>query len=216
MSSRSIAQEAFARCQTREATEQGPCWEWPARRSPLGYGLAPAPSWTKSRIVTRQVWALLNGPIADEACVLHRCDNPPCYRPSHLFIGTRADNVRDMIDKGRAWHPSNEAASRVKLTDVQVREIRRRRGAGESCTSLAAAFDVHRSHISRICRGLFRPTDDPAEIPVVPDRCKYGHDYTPENTYVRPDTGRRMCRACSSVRAQRRTAQRRALAGGVS
>lgn len=54
----------------------------------------------------RVAWELANGPINNGLFVLHKCDNPRCCNPSHLFLGTQADNVRDMISKGRmnkAW-----------------------------------------------------------------------------------------------------------------
>ena len=50
----------------------------------------------------RWAWMLVHGSIPDGLHVLHRCDNPPCFRPSHLFLGTDADNARDMASKGRS------------------------------------------------------------------------------------------------------------------
>ena len=48
-------------------------------------------------------WQLSRGPIPQGAKVLHSCDNPQCVRPDHLFLGSQADNIRDMTAKGRAW-----------------------------------------------------------------------------------------------------------------
>jgi len=49
----------------------------------------------------RVVWSLFNGSPPLDMCVLHKCDNPPCCNPNHLFLGTRFDNMRDMVKKGR-------------------------------------------------------------------------------------------------------------------
>jgi hypothetical protein len=75
------------------------CWEWIADRTAKGYGRK---RWG-SRVVLahRLSWELANGPIPAGLSVCHHCDNPPCVRPSHLFLGTARENVRDMVQKGR-------------------------------------------------------------------------------------------------------------------
>jgi len=76
------------------------CWLWrgAARR---GYG-AFSPQHGTTRPAHRVAWELANSaPIPDGLCVLHRCDNPPCVRPDHLFLGTKKDNAQDAIRKGR-------------------------------------------------------------------------------------------------------------------
>ena len=70
------------------------------------------------------------GQIPDGAFVLHRCDNPLCVNPEHLWLGNNADNMRDMESKGRAKHPKGEYHGRAKLTEVQVREILRMAAEG--------------------------------------------------------------------------------------
>jgi hypothetical protein len=66
-------------------------------------------------------------PPPDKPCILHRCDNPPCCNPAHLWAGTKADNVADMIAKGRALRGTShgELNGQAKLTQEAVREIRR-------------------------------------------------------------------------------------------
>lgn len=82
----------------------------------------------RSILAHRLAWMLLVGKIPKGLCVLHRCDVPQCVRPSHLFLGTIADNVADMIHKGRIGPRrglSGEANPRAKLTRNVVLMIRR-------------------------------------------------------------------------------------------
>lgn len=80
--------------------ELGPCWVWTAGRFACGYGQFA--KGRPSRYAHRISWALANGPVPDGLWVLHKCDNRPCVRPDHLFLGTHADNMRDMVEKGRS------------------------------------------------------------------------------------------------------------------
>jgi hypothetical protein len=81
------------------------CWEWTARRYPRGYGAydLPRPLKMQRRPVPahRVAYALFYGVEPGGLWVLHRCDNPPCVRPDHLFLGTHADNMADMYAKKR-------------------------------------------------------------------------------------------------------------------
>ncbi len=78
------------------------CWGWTGAENRFGYGvIGTGPASAKPRLAHRVRWELVNGPIPPGLYVLHRCDNPPCTNPAHLFLGTYADNVHDMIDKGR-------------------------------------------------------------------------------------------------------------------
>jgi hypothetical protein len=77
------------------------CWEWsgPQRATRSGYGVI---SLHPSVLAHRFAYELFHGPIPDGLLVRHRCDNPPCVHPDHLLVGTNADNVRDMWERGRA------------------------------------------------------------------------------------------------------------------
>ena len=75
------------------------CWEWAGKRTSLGYGrLKVGPRYWYAH---RRAWVLAKGPIPSGMRVCHRCDNPSCVRPDHLWLGTQTDNVRDMMTKGR-------------------------------------------------------------------------------------------------------------------
>ena len=76
------------------------CIEWRGYTNKAGYGVK---TWNrKHKLLHRVAWEWANGPILEGAHVLHRCDNPPCVNPNHLFLGTQADNMKDMIAKGRS------------------------------------------------------------------------------------------------------------------
>ncbi len=83
-----------------------PCIEWAKSRYPKGYGKLGIGSRTDGSRRTvyahRQAWEDSFGPVPDGMHVLHHCDNPPCIEPTHLFLGTNADNVADRVAKGRS------------------------------------------------------------------------------------------------------------------
>jgi hypothetical protein len=76
------------------------CWQWTAYRDPMGYGRFRLNG--EARLAHRVSWEMHNGSISPEdLCVLHKCDNPSCVNPDHLFLGDRIANVADMVAKGR-------------------------------------------------------------------------------------------------------------------
>lgn len=125
------------------------CWLWTRATQNKGYGLM---WWTDGKLwlVHRLAWMLTNGPIAKGLMVCHRCDNPLCVRPSHMFLGTQKDNMADMKAKLRERHP---VPSSRKLTDDDVREIRRRHAAGERNADIARTMGMSPPPISRIVTG---------------------------------------------------------------
>jgi hypothetical protein len=137
------------------------CWEWNAAADGLGYGRW----WFRDavRLSHRVAWEITHGPIPDGLCVLHRCDNPKCVRPDHLFLGTQGDNIRDMHAKKRAKPARGELSSRAKLTSEQVRDIwARYTGKHGEQTKLAKEYGVSSHQISMIVGGkswlhLFEP-----------------------------------------------------------
>lgn len=79
--------------------KSGDCWVWTSSRNQHGYGQVHFQS--RPRFAHRVSWILTNGEILNDLWVLHHCDNPPCVRPDHLFLGTPKDNSQDMVRKGR-------------------------------------------------------------------------------------------------------------------
>lgn len=97
------------------------CWEWTAYTCSFGYGYMGVGPRTHS--AHRISWMIHTGKMP-KLCVLHKCDNPACVRPDHLFLGTRADNAHDMFAKGRSYDRRGEGNPRSKLTEKDVIEIR--------------------------------------------------------------------------------------------
>lgn len=93
-----------------------PCWVWTGSLFPNGYGQCGV-GMKGSQLTHRVAWELTNGPIPDNMQVCHHCDNRPCVRPEHLFLGDNSANMRDMISKGRRDYAQ-------KLTPDTVRVIR--------------------------------------------------------------------------------------------
>lgn len=123
------------------------CWEWTGSRNRPGrYGRV---LWRGKRLLAHRVaWTVAGGEVPDGLRVLHRCDNPICVRPEHLFLGTQADNVADMIAKGRAKNQRGHRNGRAILTDDDVVDIRTLYHIGDlTQVQLGAAFGVSRPTI---------------------------------------------------------------------
>ena len=121
------------------------CWIWTGYKSPDGYGR----SWFKgqARMVTRVLWELLHGNIPFGMHVLHKCDNPPCVNPDHLFLGTLQDNATDRDNKHRhralkgSEHPRHKL-SESDILNIQILDI--------PSKNIAKLYGLHRSSVWRI------------------------------------------------------------------
>jgi hypothetical protein len=102
----------------------------------------------------RLAWTLANGEDPGDLLICHKCDNPPCCNPAHLYAGTSSDNQRDR----KNWR-SGDGANRTRMTDRQVREARQRYvrrsppGSGTSSADLAAEYGVTVPYLVRLLRG---------------------------------------------------------------
>jgi hypothetical protein len=140
------------------------CWPWAGPRDSNSYGQL----WWEGRLrLAARVMLELQGHLFQRGeCALHRCDNPPCVNPQHLFVGTHKDNSDDMIAKGRDAKaygdangsrkhrermPRGEGHHGAKFTNQEVAEILASR---ESGASIARRYGVHRSCVNRIRSGV--------------------------------------------------------------
>jgi hypothetical protein len=131
--------------------KENECWNWMGSVHYMwGYGHFRANG--KQVAAHRYSWILVNGNIPKGLCVCHKCDNPKCVNPSHLFLGTVADNNLDKKLKGRQPPVIGEKNPRAKLTEENVREIRRLHILGESGASLGRKFGVVKEEIYDIVK----------------------------------------------------------------
>jgi hypothetical protein len=79
------------------------CWQWTANKNNKGYGMIYWEKHMKKMLAHRAMWEMTNGEIPAGLHVLHRCDNPSCVNPDHLFLGTHRENMQDKLAKGRAY-----------------------------------------------------------------------------------------------------------------
>ncbi len=159
-------------------TEPG-CWTWTGAMDGGGYGSV---YWRGRNVAAhRASHECFVGPIGDGLDVMHSCDNPPCINPAHLSSGTRAENLADMVRRGRsatgsrngvATHPErvrrgdghwkrimtgslrrDTSSPAAKLTARNVYEIRRMRTAGVGAPAIGLRFNVSSTTVYRICNG---------------------------------------------------------------
>jgi hypothetical protein len=127
------------------------CWEWNGSRTGFGHGQIGTGS-GRTVYTHRLSYELAHGPIPDGLCVLHRCDNPPCCRPDHLFLGTRSDNMADKVAKGRQQR--GERAGNAVLTEEKVMAILAAYATGEfPVLTLANEYGANEATMRAIVNG---------------------------------------------------------------
>jgi hypothetical protein len=134
--------------------ELGPCWIWKGAKNSLGYGHIFKDG---SEVYAHRLsYEFAYGSVPEGLDILHKCDNPTCIRPDHLFPGTHKQNIDDMVTKGRCNRAFGENAGPSKLTTEQVHRIKSRESSGERQIDLAFEYGINQSEISKIVRGKRR------------------------------------------------------------
>ena len=133
--------------------ELGPCWQWTAGVFKSGgYGLFGING--EMRRCHRVSWIISHGSIQDGVQILHKCDNPRCVNPAHLFAGTPNDNMQDMIVKGRSVHAKGDHHPCAQLTLRSACEIKTLAQRGWATKAmLARMYAQSRTNIGRIVNG---------------------------------------------------------------
>lgn len=125
-------------------TETG-CQEFIGARNNKGYGNIVIDGQHKK--AHRLAYEYYNGLIPEGMHVLHKCDNPPCCNPDHLFLGSNLDNVNDSISKNRRANQVGSNNGNKTLNEISVKEIRRLHASGIKPTILSDMFSVSPSCI---------------------------------------------------------------------
>lgn len=124
------------------------CWEWTNHKSTFGYGVF----WLdgKNRYAHRVSWEIENGDIPVGMFVLHKCDNPPCVNPKHLFLGSRQDNEDDKYSKGRGIAGARNG--RTTRTELDILAIRNCKELGVRQAAISDVYNVEKTTLSAIIR----------------------------------------------------------------
>lgn len=144
----SVKQRLLARVTVNNESK---CWEFNGAKDSKGYGLLRI---NKTMFKAHRVsYEEFVGTIPEELFVLHKCDNRKCVNPDHLFLGTHADNMLDMVIKGRSYRHIGSKHHQAKLTESDIHFIRQSLLDGELCSEIAKLYSVSRTTISSIKRG---------------------------------------------------------------
>lgn len=130
------------------------CWLWTSSYTSNGYGEISIGGRSNREVLRahRLSWAIFRGPIPEGMLVCHKCDNPPCCNPDHLFLGTQSDNMRDMVRKGRnsGVRAKGENNGASKLTEAQISEMRSLYNTCWTQAEIARRFGVGTGTVSNV------------------------------------------------------------------
>jgi len=147
---RTLAQRFWAKVE-----KAGPddCWIWTGATRAGRYGNIRVGGKRGPMVASHRIQMVWCGKDPGTLRVLHTCDNGLCVNPAHLFLGTQADNVADMIAKGRHVSPGGLSNGNSVLTEPMVREVRTRAARGESVNAIAEAMGVGRTPVYHLLAG---------------------------------------------------------------
>ena len=144
----SDAERIWPRVKAIGFADESICWEWQGNITVAGYGAIYKRKADTTSLVHRIAYKLAYGAFDPALFVCHRCDNPKCVRPCHLFLGTSFDNVQDKLAKDR--QPRGQQGYNAKLT---VTDVERILTLGEPSKHLAVELGVSRGQVQKIRRG---------------------------------------------------------------
>lgn len=131
------------------------CWEWTGKKTPKGYGCLSVRGGTTR--ANRFAWEITNGKIPDGLVVCHKCDNPGCVRPDHLWIGTHADNIRDRDAKGRQRVGRNP---HTKIEDADLPAVAEMLHGGMTRRQIAAKLGISYNTLKSAVRCRIAPPEE--------------------------------------------------------
>ncbi len=152
---RTLAMRFWEKVERRDPDE---CWLWKGATNRAGYGLIKETATDSSRRrrdlrAHRVACMLVNGPVASDVVICHKCDRPLCVNPNHLLAGSHADNVADCIAKGRKRVALGENAGKTKLKSEDIPRIFAFHAQGVTLRAIAQAFGVRHQSIQHILVG---------------------------------------------------------------
>lgn len=133
------------------------CWEWQKAKAGNGYGVISF--FKRMQYVHRTAYRIFKGEIPNGMMVCHKCDNPKCFNPDHLFLGTARENVRDMINKNRKKTAGSPGAKNpnARYSDETILAIRRDFESGILPRDMRSTYGISHAQLYRITRYKTRP-----------------------------------------------------------
>ena len=153
--SKNIGTDVAVRLMNKLVRKPSGCWEWQGFRGPRGYGQIGLGSRKLGLESThRMAWMIYNEDEVPEGFfVCHKCDNPPCCNPHHLYAGTPQQNISDSVSRGR--NAKGDMLPQTKLDLIKAREIHALRESGWKQRRIAERFGISQGHVSEILAGRY-------------------------------------------------------------